>query len=121
MIYDKLNSPKHGAGGGRGRELLLHPLGGTEGGVDLGLERGGGLRFGGLVGGRHFVPEEGVVVVASTAVADSGAGGEGVGLEGNDVDGGLARAKRVALELRRREAKRLVLTFPSVALFTLVT
>ena len=77
---------EHGTGGGLRLELLLHLVHGAEGLVDELLELGRGLGLGGLVGRGHLIPEEGVVVVSTSAVADGGSGLEGVGHQVEDGD-----------------------------------
>ena len=77
---------EEGAGSGTSLELLLHLIHGAEGLVDELLQLGRGLRLGGLVGGGHLIPEEGVVVVSATAVTDARSSLEGVGHQVEDGD-----------------------------------
>mmetsp|Transcript_25560 Transcript_25560/g.71440 ORF Transcript_25560/g.71440 Transcript_25560/m.71440 type:complete len:306 (+) Transcript_25560:325-1242(+) len=84
-----------GSWGSSGLELGLHVLHGTEGLVDHGGEVGGRLGVLGLVWWSHLFPEEGVVVVPATAVADSRSSLEGIGHEVEDRDVVLAFARLV--------------------------
>jgi hypothetical protein len=77
---------EEGTGGSAGLKLLLHLVHGAEGLVDELLQLGRGLGLGGLVGGGHLIPEEGVIVVPTSAVTDGRAGFEGVGHQVEDGD-----------------------------------
>ncbi len=79
-------SSEEGARSGTSLEFLLHLIHGAEGLVDELLQLGRGLRLGGLVGGGHLIPEEGVVVVSATAVTNARSGLEGVGHQVEDGD-----------------------------------
>ena len=68
---------KEGAGGSTGFKLGLHLVETSKGLVDEFFELSRRLGLLGIIRGCHFVPEEGVVVVTTTVVADSRTGFNG--------------------------------------------
>ena len=82
-------TPKDGAGSALGSPLLLHLLSSAKGTVNHPLKLGGGLGVLGLVVRSHLVPEERVVVVPPSAVADPRGSSEGISLKVPDVNGRL--------------------------------
>jgi hypothetical protein len=76
---------KEGAGRGTRLERGLHLVQRSEGFIDGSLECRAGLCLLGFVRWGHFIPEEGVVVVSPSVVADGGSRLESVELQGDDV------------------------------------
>ena len=73
---------------GRSVKLLLHGVDTSKGSINGGGESRGGLAT--LVCGAHLLPEEGVVVVATSRVAHSTSGLQGILLKVQDGRGILA-------------------------------
>jgi hypothetical protein len=75
---------------GHGLKLLFHGIHGSKRLVDHLRQLSRSLGILRLVSGKHLFPEEGVVVVASSTVADTRSGFQSIGHEVKDGDLGLA-------------------------------